>query len=143
VYSTLRRYMLGAGAAMLLVVPPLMLLMPTLIRVVYGPAALPATDAARLFLIVASIQVIWGWTKSFPVSIGRPELRLIAQGAELAVLLPTLVVLGAAYGATGAAAAFVVAAVVLAGVWTVLVSRLRGLEVAEASPGRPADAVGR
>ena len=143
VYSTLRRYMLGAAAAMLVVVPPLALLMPTLIRVVYGPAALPATDAARLFLIVASIQVIWGWTKSFPVSIGRPELRLIAQGAELAVLLPTLVVLGAAYGATGAAAAFVVAAVVLAAVWTVLVSRLRGHEVAEPSTARPADAQGR
>src|SRR5262249_55291511 len=143
VYSTLRRYMLGAAVAMLLVVPPLALLMPTLIRVVYGPAALPATDAARLFLIVASIQVIWGWTKSFPVSIGRPELRLIAQGAELAVLLPTLVVLGAAYGATGAAAALGRAAGRVAGVWTVLVLRLHGLEAAEpARTAQPADAVG-
>ena len=125
VYSTIRRYMVGAGALMLVVVPLLALLMPTLIRVVYGRAALPAVPAARLFLLVGAIQVILGWTKSFAVSIGRPELRLLAQGAELVVLLPVLLVLGAAFGATGAAAAFLVAAVVLAAVWTFLLPRLR------------------
>jgi O-antigen/teichoic acid export membrane protein len=110
---------------MLVVLPPLALLMPTLIRVFYGEEAAPAVSAARLFLIVAAIQVVWGWSKSFPVSIGRPELRLLAQGAEIIVLVPTLLALGAAYGATGGAGAFVIAACVFAAVWTAIVYRLR------------------
>ena len=124
-YRMLRRYSLGAGLLMLVVLPPLALLMPTLIRVFYGEEAAPAVSAARLFLIVAAIQVVWGWSKSFPVSIGRPELRLLAQGAEIIVLVPTLLALGAAYGATGGAGAFVIAACVFAAVWTAIVYRLR------------------
>src|SRR5581483_11238299 len=102
-YWMLRRYSLWAGALMLVVLPPLAFLMPTLIRIAYGHQAAPAVNAARLFLIVAAIQVVWGWSKSFPVSIGRPELRLLAQGAEIVVLVPALLVLGTAYGATGGA----------------------------------------
>ena len=125
VYATLRRYSLVAAVAMIVLLPPLALLMPTLIRIAYGHAAAPAVQAARLFLIVAAIHVVWGWAKSFPVSIGRPELRLIAQGAELVVLIPALLVLGSAYGATGAAGAFAIAAGVFAAVWAVLLVRLR------------------
>jgi O-antigen/teichoic acid export membrane protein len=125
VYRVLRRYTLGAGALMLLVLPPLAILMPTLIRFFYGHHASPATDAARLFLVVAAIQVVWGWSKSFPVSIGRPELRLLAQGTEIVVLVPTLLVLGAAYGATGAAGAFLIAACAFAATWTAILYRLR------------------
>jgi O-antigen/teichoic acid export membrane protein len=124
-YRMLRRYSLGAGLLMLVVLPPLALLMPTLIRLFYGEQAAPAVSAARLFLIVAAIQVVWGWSKSFPVSIGRPELRLLAQGAEIVVLVPALLALGAAYGATGGAGAFVIAACVFAAVWTAIVYRLR------------------
>ena len=124
-YRMLRRYSISAGLLMLIVLPPLALLMPWLIRLFYGPSAAPAVSAARLFLIVAAIQVVWGWSKSFPVSIGRPGLRLIAQGAEIAVLIPALLVLGAAYGATGGAGAFVIAACVFAAVWTVIAHRLR------------------
>lgn len=124
-YRVLRRYSVSAGLLMLVVLPPLALLMPRLIRFFYGPSAAPAVSAARLFLIVAAIQVVWGWSKSFPVSIGRPGLRLIAQGAEIAVLIPALLVLGAAYGATGGAGAFVIAACVFATVWTAIVYRLR------------------
>ena len=53
--------------------PPLLLLMGTLIELVFGAKYLGATDAARLVLVAASIQLVLGWTKSFPVSIGRPE----------------------------------------------------------------------
>jgi O-antigen/teichoic acid export membrane protein len=142
VYATLRRYMLGAGALVLVIVPPLAFLMPTLIRLVYGSAALPAVDAARLFLVVASVQVVLGWTKSFPVSIGRPEFRLLAQGAELVVLLPALLVLGAEFGATGAAAAYVVASFAFAAAWTVLILRLSRDEVARSGRNpRPIDLV--
>ena len=121
----LRRYSLGAGVFMLVVLPPLAVLMPTLIRFAYGHAAAPATNAARLFLAAAAIQVVLGWSKSFPVSIGRPEFRLLAQGAEIAVLVPLLIVLGSRYGATGGAGAFVIAACVFAAVWTGIVYRLR------------------
>jgi O-antigen/teichoic acid export membrane protein len=124
-YRMLRRYSLGAGAFMLLALPPLAILMPTLIRFFYGHAAAPATGAARLFLAVAAIQVVFGWSKSFPVSIGRPELRLLAQGAEILTLVPVLIVLGNAYGAKGGAGAFVIAAAVFGAVWTGIVYRLR------------------
>jgi Flp pilus assembly protein protease CpaA len=40
-------------------------------------------------------------------------------------LIPLLIVLASLYGATGAAAAFLVASVVFAAVWTVIVLRLR------------------
>jgi O-antigen/teichoic acid export membrane protein len=124
-YRTLRGYVLGAVAAAALLLPPLFVLMPTLVRIVYGTAATPAVDAARIFLFVAAIQIVWGWTKSFPISIGRPELRLYAQAAELVVLVPALLALGAAYGATGAAVAFLLGSAAFAAVWTVLLVRLR------------------
>jgi O-antigen/teichoic acid export membrane protein len=124
-YGTLRRYMVLAAGVMAVVVPTLFFLMPTLIRVFYGGAAMPAVTAARIFLLVAAIQVVWGWAKSFPVSIGRPELRLLAQGTEIVVLVPGLLALGAAYGATGAATAFLIAAVAFASTWIALLFRLR------------------
>jgi O-antigen/teichoic acid export membrane protein len=103
---------------------------------VYGAAASPAANAARLFLLVAAIQVFWGWAKSFPVSIGRPALRLVAQGAEIAVLVPALIILGSAYGATGAAGAFLIAAAVFACVWTILLVRLRRERRTQAGAGK-------
>ena len=105
--------------------PPLLWLMPTLVRIAYGAKAEPAANAARLILLVAAIQVVFGWAKSFPVSIGRPELRLIAQGAEILVLIPALLVLGSRYGATGAAGGFLIAACAFALTWAVILLRLR------------------
>ena len=121
----LRRYVTGAALLMAVLLPPLLWLMPTLLRIAYGAKAAPAANAARLILLVAAIQVIFGWAKSFPVSIGRPELRLIAQGAEILVLIPALLVLGSRYGATGAAGGFLIAACAFALTWAVLLVRLR------------------
>jgi len=139
-YPMLRRYVTGATLLMAVILPPLLWLMPHLLRIAYGEKAAPATSAARIILLVAAIQVIWGWAKSFPVSIGRPGLRLLAQGTEIAVLIPSLLVLGSLYGATGAAGGFLIAACAFAAVWTVLLVRLRR----EPRPGprpRPADVV--
>jgi O-antigen/teichoic acid export membrane protein len=124
-YRMLRRYVTGATALMVVILPPLLWLMPHLLRIAYGERAVPATNAARIILLVAAIQLVWGWAKSFPVSIGRPGLRLLAQGTEIAVLIPSLLVLGSLYGATGAAGGFLIAACAFAAVWTVLLVRLR------------------
>jgi PST family polysaccharide transporter len=123
--SMLTRYMLGMTALLAVLVPALWWWMPSLVRWVYGAKYENAVDATRLILVAAAIQLVWGWTKSFPVSIGRPVLRVVAQSVELAVLVPALLVLGALWGATGAAAAVVVASAVFAAVWTAILLRLR------------------
>jgi O-antigen/teichoic acid export membrane protein len=98
--------------------------MPTLVRVVYHAKYVPAADAFRVMLLAAVIQFVFGWTKSFPVSIGRPGMRTIGQALEIAVLVPGVLVLGALYGATGAAGGILAGSVVLAAFWTFGLLRL-------------------
>jgi polysaccharide transporter, PST family len=137
VFAGLRRYVLGAAAAMAVLVVPAWLLMPTLIDLVL-PDYTAATDAARIILLVGALQLVFGWTKSFPISIGRPNLRILAHGVETIVLVPLIVVLGSEWGATGAAGAVLASTVAFAAVWTVIVLRLRKgpLRVAPASAPR-------
>ena len=130
VLAGVRRYTLLATPLMLVVVPILFWLMPDLIRLVFGERYLDATDAARLILIAAGIQLAIGWTKSLPVAIGRPNLRLVTHGIETAVLLPLVVVLALEWGATGAAAATLVATVVFALAWAVVFARIRPRDAA-------------
>ena len=125
VLENVRRYSLAAGGLMLIAVPVFWWLMPDLVRLVLTERYLPAVDAARVMLLAAAVQLVYGWTKSLPVSIGRPNLRLVAHGIETAVLIPLLVPFGRAWGATGAAAAVLVSTLVFAGVWTVLLLRVR------------------
>jgi O-antigen/teichoic acid export membrane protein len=125
VWQVLRRYMTTTAAISLVALPLLWLLMPALVRLVYGDAFDGAVDATRLMTLAAALQVVFGWTKSFPVSIGRPGLRILAHAVELAVLVPLLLLLGARWGATGAAAAGVAATAAFALVWTALLVRLR------------------
>ena len=58
----------------------------------------PAVDAARIVLVAAAIQLVLGWSKSLPVTIGRPHLRVVTHGIEALVLLPLVVVLGDRWG---------------------------------------------
>ncbi len=97
----------------LAVVPIFYWLMPRLIEFVFEARYLPATDAARIILFAAAVQLTVGWAKSFPVSIGRPGLRLLTTGIETAVLLPLVLVLGLEWGATGAAVALLVSSLVV------------------------------
>ena len=130
VFASLRRYMIGAAALMVVVVPPLYVFMPDLVEFVFYPGkngaheANAVAEAARLILIAGALQVIWGWSKSFPVSIGRPGLRVLAHGVESAVLIPLVVVFGIAWGATGAGGAVLVSTVVFCALWTVLLVRI-------------------
>ena len=124
VFAGLRRYVLGAAAAMALLVVPAWLLMPWVIELVL-PDYTAATDAARIILLVGALQLVFGWTKSFPISIGRPNLRVLAHGVETVVLVPLILLMGSAWGATGAAGAVLVSTLAFAAVWTVILLRLR------------------
>jgi O-antigen/teichoic acid export membrane protein len=107
-------------------VPVFWVVMPYLMGVAYGPEfRAHATNAARLVLVAAALQLVWGWTKSFPVSIGRPGLRVIVQSVEIAVFVPLLLVFTSSWGATGAAGAMLVSTVVFCGLWTIVLFRLR------------------
>jgi O-antigen/teichoic acid export membrane protein len=122
--------MLGAAVLMIVVVPPLFVFMPDLVEFVFYPGkngaheANAVAEAARLILIAGALQVIWGWSKSFPVSIGRPGLRVLAHGVESVVLIPLVVVFGIAWGATGAGGAVLASTVVFCALWTVLLVRI-------------------
>jgi O-antigen/teichoic acid export membrane protein len=124
VLAGVRRYTLIAVALGLAVVPVFYWLMPDLIELVFEARYLPATDAARIILFAAAIQLTVGWAKSFPVSIGRPGLRLLTTGLETALLLPLVLVLGLAWGATGAAVALLVSSLAYALSWSVLYLRI-------------------
>ena len=124
-YRTLRRYVLGASAVALVLAPIAWVLMPWLVRVVLGTQYIPATDAARILLLAACLRLVLGWTKSFPVSIGKPGLRIVAHAVEIVTLLPLVLLLGDRWGATGAAAAVLVATIAFACAWGVLLIRLR------------------
>jgi len=124
-YRSLRRYVVGATVVALALAPIAWALMPWLVRVVLGTDFVPATDAARILLVAASLRLVLGWTKSFPVSIGKPGLRIVAHGVEIAVLLPLIVILGSRSGATGGAVAVLLATIAFAGAWAVLLVRLR------------------
>jgi O-antigen/teichoic acid export membrane protein len=121
----LRRYSLGAAGVALVSVPVFLLAMPWLVRVVFGSEFIPAVDAARIVLVSAAILLVLGWTKSFPVTIGRPRLRIVTHGLETIVLLPLIVVLGDRWGVTGAAVAILVSTLVFAAAWIVVLGRLR------------------
>jgi O-antigen/teichoic acid export membrane protein len=59
------------------------------------------------------------------VSIGRPALRIWTHGVELLVLIPLVAVLGAEWGATGAAIAVLASSVAFCLYWTFLFLRIR------------------
>ena len=123
-HTLLRRYIGAATVIAAVVTPPLWIFMPTIVRVVYHAKYVPATNAFRLMLLAAVLQFVFGWTKTFPVSIGRPGMRSVGQALEIAVLVPGVLVLGALYGATGAAGGMLAGSVVLAAFWTLGLLRL-------------------
>jgi O-antigen/teichoic acid export membrane protein len=119
-----RRYTLVAAALMLVVVPVLWWFMPDLVRVIYKPRNLGAVNAARLILVASAVQFLVGWSKSLPIAVGRPKLRIWTHGIETIVLLPLVGVLGYYWGATGAGAAVLASSVVFALTWAVLFTRI-------------------
>jgi O-antigen/teichoic acid export membrane protein len=134
VLQGIRKYTLGAGAIMLVAVPVFLLAMPWLVDVVFGEKYADAVDAARIILLAAAIQFAIGWTKSLPVTVGRPQLRIVTHGIETLVVIPLVIVLGAEWGATGAAVAVLVSTLVFAASWAVAISRLRTRMTTDRTP---------
>jgi O-antigen/teichoic acid export membrane protein len=124
VLAGIRKYSLGAGVLMVVAVPLFFVAMPWLVEVVFGDQYVGAVDAARIMLLAAAIQFTIGWTKSLPVTIGRPRLRIVTHGLETLVVIPLVAVLGAEWGATGAAIAVLASTAVFAATWAVVLARL-------------------
>jgi O-antigen/teichoic acid export membrane protein len=129
-YALLHRYIWVTAALTCVVTPPLWVYMPSLVRLVYGAKYVPAADAFRVMLLAAVLQLVFGWTRTFPVSIGRVGLRTAGQLVEVGVLVPAVLVLGGVYGATGAATGVLAATVALAVFWTIGLLRLPRAEAA-------------
>lgn len=121
----LGRYIAATAVLAGVVTPLVWWQMPTLVRWVYKAKYVPASDAFRVMLLAAMVQLVFAWTKSFPVSIGRPGLRTLGQVLEIVVLVPAVLVLAERYGATGAAGGVLAGAVSLAAFWSVALVRLR------------------
>jgi O-antigen/teichoic acid export membrane protein len=125
-YGMLRSYITRAAALMVVAVPLLWWLMPFFMGLAYGSEFREhATDPARIVLLAAALQFVFAWTKSFPVSIGRPGMRIIAHSVEIAVFVPLLLLFASHWGATGAAAALLASTAVFCGLWVLLLARLR------------------
>ena len=119
-----RRYSLIASVVALVAVPPLLIWIPDLIRLVNGPRYVGAATAARLLVLAAAVQLVVGWSKSFPVTIGRPGLRILTHGIETIVVLPLTLVFGSLWGAAGAAGAVLAGMCAFAVVWAVVFLRI-------------------
>jgi O-antigen/teichoic acid export membrane protein len=126
VLRLLRRYIVGTTLAMLVAVPLLWWAMPWLMELAYGEEfRRHATGVARIVLLVGALQLVYGWTKTLPVSIGRPGLRILAHGLEVATFLPLLLLFGSKWGAEGAAWAMLASTGAFCALWTVLLLGLR------------------
>jgi O-antigen/teichoic acid export membrane protein len=125
VLAGVRSYSKWAGGIMVVAVPVFFVAMPWLIRIVFGSEYDAAVHAARVILIAAAIHFALGWTKSLPVTIGRPRLRIVTHGLETIVAIPLVALLGDEWGATGAAVGVLVSTIVFALAWLVVIVRLR------------------
>ncbi len=134
ILAGIRRYTRWAGVLMLVAVPAFFIAMPWLVPLVFGSEYDGAVTAARIVLLSAAIHFALGWTKSLPVTVGRPRLRIVTHGLETLVAIPLVAVLGTEWGATGAAVAVLVSTLVFAAAWLVVILRLRD-EVHAAEPG--------
>jgi O-antigen/teichoic acid export membrane protein len=141
VFAGIRRYMAGAAILSAVVLPPLLVFTPELVRLFFSAKNVGAVDATRIVLLAGVLRLIYGWTKSFPVSIGRPNLRIWTHGVETLVLVPLVAVLGAEWGATGAAGAVLASSVAFCAYWTLLYVRIRREPDLRIAPPAPAQEV--
>ena len=133
VFAGIQRYMLGMTALALVILPPLLVFTPELAKLLFSAKNVGAVDATRIVIVAGAVRMVYGWTKSFPVSIGRPALRIWTHGVELLVLIPLVAILGREWGATGAATAVLASSIVFCAYWTFLFLRIKALPPLEAA----------
>ncbi len=119
------RYILLSTVVMFVVVPVGWFLTPYVMEIYGHRYRVHATTAARIVLFVGALQFISGFSKTLPVSIGRPNLRVVSHAIEVAVFIPLLVVFAHYWGATGGALAMLVSTGVFCVVWAWLLFDLR------------------
>lgn len=120
------RYIVFSAVLMLVIVPVGWFLMPWAMEIAYNnDFRRHATDAGRIVLFVGALQFVSGFSKTLPVSIGRPNLRVVSHAVEVAVFIPLLVIFGHYWGATGGALAMLVSTGVFCVVWAWLLYSLR------------------
>ena len=125
VFAGISRYMLGMAGLAVVILPPLLVFTPELAKLLFSAKNVGAVDATRIVIVAGALRMVYGWTKSFPVSIGRPALRIWTHGVELLVLIPLAAVLGMEWGATGAATAVLASSIAFCAYWTFLFLRIR------------------
>jgi O-antigen/teichoic acid export membrane protein len=125
VFAGVRRYMVLSFLGSVVLLPLLLVFMPQIVRVLFQAKNLGAVDAARIIVAAGAVQFVVGWSKSFAVTVGRPNLRIWTHGIETLVLLPLAIAFGSLWGASGAAVAVLVSSVVFALAWLVLFARIR------------------
>jgi O-antigen/teichoic acid export membrane protein len=140
VFAGIRRYMLGMAVVAAVILPPLLVFTPELAKLLFSAKNVGAVDATRIMILAGALRMVYGWTKSFPVSIGRPALRIWTHGLEMVVLVPLAGVLGAEWGATGAAGAVLASSIVFCLAWTFLFIRIQREPGSAATAGPPLEA---
>ena len=125
VFAGVRRYTLSAALGGVVLLPLLLVFMPQIVRLLFESKNLGAVNAARIIVAAGAVQFVVGWSKTFAVTVGRPNLRIWTHLIETAVLVPLAVTLGWIWGASGAAAAVLVSSVAFALSWAVLYARIR------------------
>jgi O-antigen/teichoic acid export membrane protein len=133
VFTGIKRYMAGMTLASLVILPLLLVFTPQLAKLLFSAKNVGAVDATRIVIVAGALRMVYGWTKSFPVSIGRPALRIWTHGVELLVLIPLVAVLGNEWGATGAATAVLASSIVFCAYWTILFLRIKAVPPLEAA----------
>jgi O-antigen/teichoic acid export membrane protein len=105
-----------------------------LIPLLYSEEFRGAIDPSRILLIAAVAHLAFGWWKTLPTAVGRPELLTLVAGSSLVVTIALLAVLGGR-GSDGAALAFSLAAVVTGIAWLILARVLLRRAQAAANSG--------
>ena len=140
VFAGIRRYMLGMAVVEGALLVPLLVFTPELAKLLFSAKNAGAVDATRIVIVAGALRMVYGWTKSFPVSIGRPSLRIWTHGLEMLVLVPLVGVLGSRWGATGAAGGVLASSVAFCLAWTFLFLRIRREPAPAAAAGPPLEA---
>jgi O-antigen/teichoic acid export membrane protein len=108
-------------------------IVPWLVPAVLSSSFDDAVTPTRILLVAAVAQLAYGWAKTFPAAIGRPQIRTFVSVVEIVVTVSLLLALSEA-AAEGAAAAVSISSLVLLVLWLSIAARV--LSGRRASPER-------